>query len=187
MKGIFKGLAILLVAGFLYAGIIINEVNFYPDTWIEIYNSTPYEADLDGFELITPSGAYSLQGIRVEANSYIVLSRTKLFPERDYTVDFELSNSGGFLILVNGNTVYDFVNWGMITNEWKNSHPYLWDDAPFVNMNLSRYPDGQDTDQPSDFRNTDTPTPLSPNAPMGLDPVSWSRIKALFRDAHKRM
>ena len=187
MKGIFKIVIGIVVTGALYAGIIINEINFYPDTWVEIYNSTPYETSLNGFNLITPSGTYNLDGVSIKPNSYVLLSTSRLFPENDFIINFEISNSGGFLILVKGNTVYDFVNWGMITNEWKNNYPYLWDNAPFVNMNLSRHPDGQDTDSPSDFRDTSTPTPLSPNAPMGLDPVSWSRIKALFRDAHKRM
>ncbi len=187
MNGILKIISGIIIAGVLYGGIIINEINFYPDTWVEIYNSTPHETVLDGFNLITPTGTYRLDGVSIKPNSYVLLSTSPLFPENDFVINFEISNSGGFLILIKGNTVYDFVNWGILKSEWKNAYPYLWVNPPLANMNLSRYPDAQDTDSPEDFRATSTPTPLSPNAPMGLDPVSWSRIKALFRDAHKRM
>jgi len=187
MKGIIKVLIISLISSFAYAGVVINEINFYPQPWIELYNASPYVMHLDDYYLITPSGEYSLDNVSIEPNSYILLSKDRIVSHKDVQIDLELSNSGGFVILVNNNHVVDFVNWGVLSDEWKNSYPYLWDDAPMANTNLSRLPDGHDTNSPEDFKNTEHPTPLSSNAPMGLDRVSWSRIKALFRDAHKRM
>ncbi len=171
----------------LSADVMINEVNFYPETWVEIYNPASCNIDLSDYKLVTPSGAINLEGIEIAPNSYIILSRERLFPHNDFVVNIELSNSGGYILLMRGSAVVDFVNWGILSSDWKNSYPFLWDDAPVADMNLARIPDGHDTDRPQDFRNTETPTPISPNTTMGLDPVSWSRIKALFRDAHKRM
>ncbi len=187
MKGIIKFLGLLLVATIAYGGIVINEINFYPETWVELYNSSPYDVSLNGYYLITPDGEYPLDNVIIKANSYVILSKERLFSDKDFQINIELSNSGGFIVILKNNSIIDFVNWGMLAEEWRNSYPYLWDNAPLANINLSREPDGTDTDSPSDFKSTETPTPLSPNAPMGLDPISWSRIKALFRDAHKRM
>lgn len=188
MKGIFK----LILASFLYisaiyARVVINEVNFYPQTWIELYNPTPYNINLSNFKIAIPEGIFDLEGVDIKPNSYLLISKERLFPKDNITLNIQLSNSGGYVILIEGSSTIDFVNWGLILPEWKSAYPFLWDNPPDADMNLSRIPDGYDTNNPEDFTNTETPTPLSPNAPMGLAPASWSRIKALFRDAHKRM
>ncbi len=171
------------------SAITINEVNFGTTKWIELYNSDSKDVSLSNIKLILPQSTVELSGV-IEAGNFYLVSQSDIGGGSRELVSSEVSfdKNGGFLILKSNDKLIDYVCWGDINQNWYDSYPFLWS-FPIVitNSDISRVPDGRDTDTPGDFKGTNSPTPLSPNQTMGLDPVSWSRIKALFHDAHKHM
>ena len=176
--------------------LLINELSRGPIRWVEIYNPSSRVIVLDGWKIVNSGGEDFLKG-SVEAGGYIVIvesmegfsevfpgiSKSQMIEMEDRTIGSGLRKESDMLALVDpdGN-VSDLVNWGTPDMNWKNYLPQLWN--PGINSTkdvLARFPNGFDTDSPSDFHGATRPTPGSQNLQTsGLDATTWGKIKALF-------
>lgn len=183
------------------SSLIINEFSKGNTQWVEIYNKSGRDIILDGWKLLNSTGEDAIHGM-VKSHGYVVVVASKdgfseFFPAlslgsvievADGSIGSGLRGDSDMLALLDpdGN-LSDCLNWGTPDPGWKNFNSFIW--IPGILREgdfLARFPNGQDTDSPSDFHPTSRPTPGSTNIrSSGLDATSWGKIKALFSDKRR--
>ena len=161
---------------FLISKVVINEVFIGGEKWVELYNLSGFDVDLNGWKILLSNDSFKLSG-QIKGYGYKVLT------ERDFPILSSLNSVSGMLILVNSSgDVEDFVNWGEPDKSWKNYKDYLWNPgAVCSSKGLARIPNGRDFDIRTDWKKLYKPSPGSANpVTSNLDVQSWGKIKALF-------
>ncbi len=180
--------------------LVVNEVSLGTLKWIEIYNPTSTNINLNGWKIRNSAGEDELEGI-IEAHSYFLIVNylsdfyavypnvtCSKFEPVDHTIGSGLSKRADMLQLVDpsGNVV-DQINWGTPDPSWPNYTVSLWYPGIILDSDImARIPNGRDKDASTDWRVPSHPTPGEPNPVMsGLDSSSWGKIKALFGSGGK--
>ena len=165
--------------------LVINEV-FAPSVaaptnqYFELYNGTTNAIDLSSYVVFNSGGSDALNVLpntTIAARSLLVVSASQLGNQ----IGSSLNPTSDFLALVQRgatDNVIDVVNWGPVNPNWPNYAqfaPYFFvSNAPTMPTDglrsLQRYPNGFDSDQPTDFvalpsspaqpAPTFTPTPI---------------------------
>ena len=88
---------------------VMDDINEFPDSWVEIYNGTSATINLSSYKLgvsSSPAEAWTLPDKTVQANGYILVYCDK--EASGLHTDFRLdSGKGGAVYLFNGNNVID--------------------------------------------------------------------------------
>jgi len=154
--------------------IVINEVLYDPvgdapdadAEWVELYNSTDAEIDLDGWSLSDAAASDALPAFGVQPRAYAVIaasgSFSALFPGFDGAllvlggrIGNALDNDGDQLLLRDpSGAVVDAVSWGTDAYAFTPSVP----DVP-AGHSIERRTPGLDTDTAADFTDNDAPSP----------------------------
>lgn len=163
-----KSLALLFASLFFtttYSQIVINEImqsnidcimddlNDFPDSWVELYNSGSSAVDLSGYSLGTssdPSEAWKLPAFQLESKSYVLVYCDK--EAKSWHTDFRLeSGKGCELYLFKGTEVADCL-------------PADMKKQPAPNIAFGRKTDGGDK-----WGYQETPTPQKANCGVVYD------------------
>lgn len=176
--------------------LLINEFSRGTIQWVEIYNPSSQDIVLDGWKILNSQGEDALKG-SIGARGYLVIVASiegfsELFPQlnrslmiemNDKTIGSGLDANADMLALLDpdGN-ISDLVNWGNPDMNWRHYFNQLWNPGIISHRDvIARFPNGVDTDSPTDFHGTSRPTPGSQNTETsGLDATTWGKIKALF-------
>lgn len=120
-----RAVLIVMLSGSLpvRAGLIINEImqsnidcimddlNEFPDSWVELYNDGAYAVDLASYSLSdgdSPSGSYRLPALEVPPGGYVIVYCDK--EGKGMHADFRIdSGKGASIYLFNGESVADKV------------------------------------------------------------------------------
>jgi len=167
--------------------VVINEVfaptnSNYANQFFEIYNVSAQPINLSNYTIYNSNGFDRLNVLTnpiIQPGQALAIGAS-VFPGR--TIGSGLNPTSDFLALVyNGaqDITIDQVNWGTVNPNWtyfQNFQPF-WNNAPTMPTDgarsLQRYPNGYDTDQPSDWvalpaspgTNSPTFTPTATNPP----------------------
>ena len=165
-------------------GLVINEVfapsnSNYGNQYFELYNNSTVAIDLSSYVIFNSGGSNNLNVLPstvIGAGQFLTVPASQLGGR----IGSGLNPAGDFLALVQrgaqDNTI-DVVNWGTVDPNWPNYFRFqqaFWiNNAPTMPTDglnsLQRYPNGYDTDQPTDFRSL----PKSPsNPPPTLTPTA---------------
>ena len=160
--------ASLLVINEVYAPSVAVPTNQY----FELYNGTNSTIDLSSYVVYNSGGSDALNVLpnpTIAARSLLVVPASQLGGQ----IGSSLNPASDFLALVQRgatDTVIDVVNWGSVNPNWPNYQQfagYLFtSNAPTMptdgTRSLQRYPNGFDSDQPTDF----VSLPSSPAQPV---------------------
>lgn len=161
-----------------YGDLVINEV-FYDavgsddnQEWIELYNNSNNDINLDGWNLQAGGTSYSdiyiFPSIMIRANSFFLISETS-YPLSNLIITLGFENGGtatdGIRILnpVTGYTdtiLYDFPNSNNLEGDGGDQEPCSGSNPGF---SIARFSDGEDTDSADDWIPCSTPTPGASN------------------------
>ncbi|MBI4652866.1 lamin tail domain-containing protein [Candidatus Kuenenbacteria bacterium] len=138
-------------------GVVINEIVSNPleneKEWIELYNFTDQEIDINGWTIEEGSGAkITLTGV-IKAKDFLIIEDPKGSLNNDGDIII-LKNKDGFLL--------DQVIYGQV--QWKNENIFNNAPLPKQGQSIIRFPDGQDTNiNKDDWQITITPTKKQEN------------------------
>jgi len=175
------------------SSLVINEV-YAPSAaspatqYFEIYNGGAAAVDLSSYVIYNSGGSDRLNVLPnpvVQPRQALAVGATVFANQK---IGTGLNPAGDFLALVQSgpqDVTIDQLNWGTVNPNWPNYQRFqpFWNNPPTmptdINRSLQRYPNGFDSDQPSDF----LALPVSPsNPPPTLTP--YPDVGARDGDCH---
>jgi len=174
--------------------LLINEVSRGEVKWVEIYNPTMHDVNLDGWKLRNSNGEDMLSGV-IQAHGYLVVCESRSELTQNFEVQSQIlelpdrrigsglnANADMLVLLDNRGRIVDFVNWGHPNPNWRFYFKDLWNPGVIASGSvIGRLPNALDRDLPDDFRGLGMATPGAMNQTYaGLGTASWGKIKAIF-------
>ena len=168
-----QNIKIILILAFICAGffcfgkscravnanhVVISEVNLGINNteWVELYNPTPDDINLDSYSLSDNTNTWNLPDITITSLDHIIIARNatgfyglySCYPDIE-GLTLALHNDGDKLTLKNGEQEVDFVAWENYVETWNIT----------ADTDKSIIRDNVDTDTAADWLSEQTPDP----------------------------
>ena len=159
-----------LVINKVYYDVDANHGTEEENEWVELYNPTNETINISGWEICDDEicVVLSSEDLNISPKSFALVSRSAAtwnywhIPSETIKIVlanpslFYLNNLGDMLSLKNSaGVIIDQMNWGIPDESWVNYNNDLWNPGCSITPEgymLGRFPNGYDTNQPSDFK-----------------------------------